>query len=115
MALSHPISAFDFGTFCSLPEPNDDLSGVPIFSPGWGKCWLGIEPEYEAVRFWHVTGEDRHEIDFDAIRCYLDPMTDNVWLIFYRSHDDASFPFVRCTGEEPGVGYYVPPYIQFLL
>ena len=105
---------FDLSKFVTLPSPNADLLGVPIFSPGWGKCWLGIEQEAGSVQFWHVTGDDRRQIDYDTIHVYLDPMTDNMWFIFYQSHDDSSFPFVRCTGDEPGLGCYIPPYILML-
>lgn len=113
--VKHPFSGLDLSNFSYLPHPNGDLLGVPIFSPGWGPCWLGVKANSGELAFWHVTSDDRTEIDFDVIRCFVDPMTDNVWLIFYRSHDDASFPLLPCTGDECGQGWYVPPTIRELL
>jgi len=110
-----PPPILDIYGFPPLGSPNDDLVGVRVFSPGWGTCWLGMKSDAEGITFWHVTDGGRTEIDYDAIQAYPDPMTGNVWIIFYRSHDDSSFPILRFTGEEPGYGYYIPPLIRRML
>lgn len=115
MAPGSPAHALDTHGFSTLSNPNEDLVGVRVFSPGWGTCWLGMKVEGDGVTFWHVTKDSRQQIDYDVIRAYVDPMTDNVWIVFYRSHDDASFPVLKCTGEEPGYGYYIPPLIWRML
>jgi hypothetical protein len=110
-----PAPPLDVHGFSQLGSPHEDLVGVRVFSPGWGTCWLGMKADTGGISLWRVTKEGRVLIDYDLIQAYADPMTDNVWIIFYRAHDDASFPVLRCTGEEPGAGYYVPPCIRQLL
>lgn len=115
MKVSPPAPVLDAHGFSSLESPNEDLVGVRVFSPGLGVYWLGMRAETGGVSFWRVTKEDRALITYDLLQAYADPMTDNIWIIFYRAQDDTSLPVLRCTGEEPGCGYYIPLKIRRLL
>lgn len=94
----------------TLPSPFDDLVGVEVHIPGQGRGWVGFDLTDEGVAFWHVKKDTCTRILFDRILRYVDPSTDNSWLVF--EHEVATLIVLINPEDSFGVETYVPPAVR---
>lgn len=94
----------------TLPSPFDDLVGVEVHTPGQGRGWVGFDLTDEGVAFWYVKKDTRTRILFDRILRYVDPVTDNSWLVF--EHEVATLIVLINPEDSFGVENYIPPAVR---
>lgn len=112
----HRHQPLDPEKYATLPEPYSHVIGVEVFSPTVGRGWLGFEQEMGALTFFFVTkGLRRRALNFDEIKIYKDPMTDNLWMVFCRRQRKKTIAFILYADEAAGVETYVPAPIRRMI
>jgi hypothetical protein len=75
------------------PKPYNHLIASPVFSPNWGRGWLGYRIRGDTMEMWYVYGslDASVEIEADNIFKYTDKWNSQVWLVFYDTREFHAF------------------------
>jgi hypothetical protein len=111
----HRHQPLDPSKFSTLPEPFSHVIGVEVFSPTVGRGWLGFEQEMGTLAFLFMKKGRRRTLNFDEIKLYKDPMTDNLWMIFCRKQRRKSLAFILYADEASGAETYVPARVRRMI
>lgn len=69
--------------FRRAPEPYGYLIASPVFSPIWGRGWLGYTTVRDAIDLWYVEGDlsASFRLDYAELMAFNDKALSRLWLI----------------------------------
>lgn len=94
------------------PEPYSHLIASPVFSPQWGRGWLGYRVRGDTTEMWYVFEalDSSVEIEYSDIFKYDDKWNSQVWLVF-RDEQRNYYAFLLHP-PDGAVVFSVPPKLR---
>lgn len=99
MADDQVVKYLDEDDFVRAPEPFNHIVASPVFSPVWGRGWLGYTVVGDQIDLWFVYGDRSGAklLDYLNLMTYNDRQNSQLWMILVvaKSWDDGYHDEVR--------------------